>query len=220
MFRIIHVFSLLTSLTCCASPVRLEPKPNVIALFQKEWDKIKTFRADFTQSVYSKQLGLPPDDTEGALYLIRPDKLRWETKADGSFQILKGRELTIVRPNARRGNSSVEVYKDVNLIADTRLLKFLTGGAKFDSVYKIAILSETPEKAELKFVPKRGQKDSPPDTYIAEIDKNGYLLVSLTTETADSKVVVKFRDIKTNPEAVEETLFTYTPKEKDTVTRK
>jgi outer membrane lipoprotein-sorting protein len=186
----------------------------VLTGFQKFWDSTKTYQCNFFQSVYSKQLGTPPDENEGMLYVVKPEKLRWESTTDESFQVMNGKEITYVHRNPRRSATLVDIYPNFKKIVGARSLSFLAGKANFKALYKGELLGEDAKTVRLKLIPK----DEPDETYIAEIDKGGYFLVSLTTDTVDTKVVMKFSNAKTNL-TLPDKLFEYKPKPTDIVHR-
>lgn len=227
MFPAMKLFFLLFAVACASSPspsptpTALPPEPSarnpetyiaeVVAKLQKSWDAAKSYQAEFKQVVLSKRMGTR-DETEGVLYVAKPDRLRWETRTDGSTQILSGKKLTNIQENKRRKSRTVDIYKDVRKVTGGTPLNFLSGKSKFKEIYNIKMLSETPEMVELKLVPKReGQ-----ETLIAEVDKSSYFLRSLTTENTESRVRTEFSNIKTNVK-LDSKLFEFKPGQQDVV---
>lgn len=207
--------------TATPTPTPVPPEPSsrnpeayvieVVAKLQKSWDSAKNYQAEFKQVVLSKRMGTR-DETEGMLYVAKPDRLRWESKTDSSTQVLNGKKLTNIQENKRRKSRTVDIYKDVRKVTGGTPLNFLSGKAKFKEIYNIKMLSETPEMAELKLMPKReGQ-----ETLIAEVDKSSYFLRSLTTENAESRVRTEFSNIKTNVK-LDSKLFEFKPDPQDVV---
>lgn len=183
----------------------------VVGKLQKSWDNTKNYKANFKQVIFSKRMGTRDENT-GVLYVIKPTKLRWESKTDGTLQILNGNRLINVTENKRRGNRVVDIFKDVKKVMDTSQLQFLSGKAKFEELYNIKLVAETAKQVELKLTPK-GQTA---ETYVAEVDKTSYFLRSLTTENADSRVRIEFIDTKINV-PMDDKLFTFTKLETDVV---
>ena len=212
---------LLIALLFCSCSFAKAPSPppktpeayaaEVAGKFQKSWDTMKSYQANFKQIVFSKRMGTR-DETEGLLSVIKPDKLRWETKTDGSVQILNGKKMINVQENKRRKNRVVDIYSDVRKVTSSTPLNFLSGKSKFKDIYHIKLLSETPKAAELKLSPKKEGEE----TLIAEVDKASYFLRSLTTENAESRVRIEFSDIKTNAK-LDKGLFEFKPDPKDVV---
>lgn len=184
----------------------------LLTSFQKTWDETKTYQASFKQTVESKQMGTK-DESTGILYVEKPSKLRWESGTDGSVQILNGNQLTSIQINKRRSTKTVNILKDVSKTVDSKALSFLAGKAKFADLYNSKLLKENDKVASLKLTPQKG---APGESYVAEIDKKGYFLVSLTTEAPDSKVVMEFSEIKPNLK-LDGKLFEYKADPKDII---
>lgn len=195
-----------------SSALAADPKLDaLLAKFQKTWDATKTYQADFKQNVLSKQMGTT-DVSEGFLAVEKPSRLRWDTRTDGSLQILNGKKLTNVQENKRRKNRVVDIYHDVGKVMGGTPLKFLSGKAKFKELYQIQLVKETDEQAELKLTPKRAGEDP----LVAEVDKKSYFLRALTTESVDSRVRIEFSNVKTNVK-LDGKLFAFQPGPKDVV---
>jgi outer membrane lipoprotein-sorting protein len=180
---------------------------------QKKWDEAKTYQARFKQIVFAKRLGTR-DESVGLVSVSKPNRLRWVSETDGTLQILNGKSLTNVTENPRRKVTEVEIYPDAAKAVDSKLLKFLAGQARFKTLYKFKLDSETAEIATVKFNPLKGDGEA----LIAEIDKNSYLLRSLTTDSEDNRVRVEFTDIQLNVK-LDSKLFEYQPKKTDVVRR-
>jgi len=188
-----------------------DPKAlEILESLQKEWDKAKTYRAKFKQTVTSTQIGALPDEADGVLSIQKPDRLRWE-QTDGSFQIINGKQIKHVHKN-RRGTTIVDIYSNIDRVDGSKPLSFLTGKAKFSSLYQPQLVSQDAQKAILKLIPRVKSEE----TFIAEIRKAGYFLDALTTETPETKVVMRFSEIKTNLE-LDKSLFEYKEKKDDVV---
>jgi outer membrane lipoprotein-sorting protein len=181
------------------------------------WKNIRTYQAKFTQEVYSKTVPSDkPDTTQGTIYLQRPDHLRWETQGENGspeVQILAGDELKSIRKN-RRGTTLVDIYSNVKNQPSAKPLNFLMGKEALTKIYKVKVKGETDSQVTLELI----SKASPKESYIAEIDKQGYFLLSLTTDTAESKVIMKFEHPKLNV-GLKSDLFNYSPKPGDIVHR-
>jgi len=180
---------------------------------QKSWDTIRTFQASFTQVVFAKRLGTR-DESQGVVYILKPNKFRWESTSDDSFQIMNGNQLTSVQTNKRRGTRFVDVYHDISKVVDAKPMNFLAGKIKFAELYEAKLLSETEKLLELKLTPKGGAEE----TYIAEIDKGSYLFHALTTDSVDTRVRMEFSNIKTNLK-LNGKLFEFKPTSQDVVNR-
>lgn len=214
---IARIFALLALLF--ASSVQAQKTAEVTAIaalakLQATWDSMKSYRSQFKQVVVDKRLG-DRDESDGVLTVIKPDKLRWESKTDQSVQILSGKRLTNVHINRRRLSTTVDIWEDAAKNLDSRTLKLLAGQLKFADLYRPELLKETPKSLEIKMKPK-----SPgAETLIAEIDKESYLLRALITDSGDSRVVVEFSQMKANPTDIDPALFDYKPGPKDVVHR-
>lgn len=197
-----------------AKPVaKPDPKTSILDALQKRWDETKTYEAKFKQKVTAKQLGTE-DESEGTVSVSKPNRLRWVSSTDNSIQILNGNKLTNIRENKRRETTEVDIYANAGKAVDSKLLKFLSGKAKFKTLYQYEVTSETPEIATVKFVGKAGDGE----TLIAEIDRKSYLLRSLTSDSSDNLVRIEFSDIRTNVK-LDKKLFEYQPKKSDVVRR-
>lgn len=178
---------------------------------QKNWDETKSYEADFKQVVFAKSLG-DRDESTGKIYVVKPNKLRWETPERGQTQIMDGKKLWLVQENKRRKTRTVDTYSDVSKAVDAISLSFLSGKSKFREKYSVTILGDDDKQVSLKLVPKGGQGE----TLIAEISKPSYLLRSLTTESVDTRVRIDFSNVKANVE-IDDTLFTFKPKSSDII---
>jgi len=207
---------LLTLLFTQALFAAAPPKPSAASLvdgFQKAWDAAKTYEAKFKQKVTAKHLGTE-DESEGTVSVSKPNRLRWVSLTDNSTQILNGNKLTNIRENKRRQTTEVDIYANAGKAVDSKLLKFLSGKAKFKALYQYEVTGETPEIATVKFVGKAGDGES----LVAEIDKKSYVLRSLTSDSSDNLVRIEFSDTRTNVK-LDAKLFEYQPKKSDTVRR-
>ena len=184
---------------------------DILDKFQTTWDATKTYQASFQQSVFDKRLGTR-ETFEGDISIAKPSRLRWESKTDQSLQILNQKKLIHIQTNARRKVRTVDIYLDSSKTADTRMLNLLAGKVKFKQVYEAKLLQETPTAFELKLIPKSPQWDP----YLAEIDKESYLLRALTSDSNDSRVRIDFKQPKQGME-LEDALFTYEKKADDVV---
>lgn len=205
------LLSLFTTLALSATQAPKGSAETILAKFQQTWDNTATYQATFKQTVFSKQMGTS-DLSEGELYVEKPSRLRWDTRSEGSLQILNGKTLTNVQTNARRKNRVVDIYRDVSKVLGSAPLKFLSGKAKFKDIYQIKLIAQTPEVAEMKLTPKGKGEDS----LVVAVDKKSFFLKSLTTESVDSRVKIEFFDIKTNVK-LDEKLFAFQPEAKDIV---
>lgn len=184
---------------------------DIIGRLQAKWDKTESFQASFRQTVTSKQLGTR-DESRGAVSVLKPERLRWESETDGSTQILNGGKFIVIQKNPRRGTREVDIYHNVSKAIDTKLLKFLAGKAKFKSIYRFQLLKDRPDVATLSFSPLKGTGD----VIVAEIDKKSYLLRSVTSNSDDSEVRLELINIKTNV-TLDPSLFEYKPSSSDIV---
>ncbi len=183
----------------------------IIEKLQKSWDAAETYQAKFTQIIFQKGVGTREEAT-GLLSVKKPGRLRWEQESDGLIQIFNDKKFLVITTNKRRGTTVVDIYKDASKVADSQSLSFLSGKSKFREIYRIELLSDENGVAKLKFTPKV----VPDDSLVAEIDKESYLLRSLTSESVDSRVRTEFTDTKVNPK-LDERLFDYKPGPKDVV---
>ncbi len=207
------------SLTCFATEKAkvkgaTKPKPEatkpvaglagpLVERLQTSWDEAKSYKAKFKQVLFYKRMGTR-EESVGTLYVSKPGKMRWESDTDGVVQIMNGKKLWVIKPNKRRGIQIVDVFSDLKKIMDPRPLAFLSGTGKFKELYEVELISENAKLAELKFFPKTAATDS----LIAEIDKESYLLRSLTTDSSDSRARTEFTHTEVNP-SLDEKLFEY-----------
>ena len=175
----------------------------VMTKFQGVFAKTKSFKAAFTQSVFSKIMETT-DSSTGTIYVSRPDKFRWESKTEGFTQIINGKKLWHVQPEAKRGKTLVTIYNDFTQKADPQFLQFITGKLKIKDHYTWKLLKNEKDSLTVKLTPKK--KGSEP--YIAEIDKKRYFLASLSYETADTKTKVSFNELQLDV-PLEDKLFEY-----------
>lgn len=189
--RMKPAFFLLWALPAFAAPTKSDA---ALAKLQAAWDETKSYQAEFTQTVKSKGTGLTEDPSEGTLSVIKPDKLRWEDRTAKTTQILNGDEHWDITENTRRKSRTVTYTPNIHKVMGKSALAILSGRGKFKDYYQVKLVSETPKEAVLRLVPKTDSNE----TLIAKIDKNGYVLRSLTTEAQDSQVVLEFKKIQRN----------------------
>ncbi len=182
----------------------------ILNKFQTLWDQTQSYQARFHQVIYSKALGTR-DEVVGMLRVRKPDRLRWEGE-DGNTEILNGKKLTVIQKNRRTGGNSVDIYKDVSKQMDTKGLSFLVGNAKLRDLYHCVLGEEKGQMVEVKLKPK----GTASETYIAKINKESYVLASLTTDTIDTRIVLNLLEIKRGIQ-LEDKLFDYRPLDSDIV---
>lgn len=192
MKRLLAGLTLLGSLTLAApAPTpKAEPIDPLLEKVQAAWKEVKTFRSPFKQTVKSKGLGTTEEST-GTLTLQKPDKFRWESATDGTLQIINGKQMTQVQPKAQRNRNVVDVYRDVSKRFDPRLLQLLAGNIDLREHYRPKLGKGTKRAHSIVLVPKRKGEE----TYIAEIDRESYLLTALSFETEDTRTRLEL----TNP---------------------
>ncbi len=180
------------------------PSDASLDALQSAWDETKSYRADFTQSVHSKAAALEEDAARGTITVVKPDKLRWEDTTNNTTQLLNGEDYWEITSNPRRKSRTVTHTPKVSAMVGKTALAILTGRGKFKEFYRVKLLEDSPAEARLQLKPKAGGAE----TLIAKIDKKGYVLRSLTTDSPDSKVVVEFTNIQRNS-TFPEKLFCY-----------
>ncbi len=193
MADLLSFFLLLLPLSF-AKPVTDGKEFAAVERLQASLAQTTSYEAAFTQTVHSKGMG-PEDPSTGTLSVIKPDKLRWEDRTTLVTQILNGDEYWELTENKRRKSRTVTYQKGVRKHLSRTSFSVLSGSGKFQDFYRVKLVSESPTEAVLELVAKA----LPHESLIAKIDKNGYVLRSLTTETPDSKVVLEFSQVRRNP---------------------
>ncbi len=207
LFLMIGAFNLLA-----ATPPTPD-MPKLLKETQAAWKAAKTFKSPFSQSVKSKFMGTS-DVSEGTITVVKPDRFRWESKTDGSIQILKGKELTLVQPKAQRGKTVVDIYPDFSKQADPKFLDLLAGTVDLAQQYTPKFISQNDTQVVVDLKAKKADQPS----YIAEISKKGYLLLALSYEDESTLTRMEFKDPQTNA-SIDEGLFSYQPAADDIVNR-
>lgn len=202
------------SLIGCTSASALQkldatPQPSVEAL-QLNWDTTKSFQADFVQTVKSKGLGMDEEPSSGTVSVVKPGRLRWEDKTNHVTQILNEGKYWEIAENKRRKSRTVTHTPDVSGELSNTAFQVLAGTGKFVEFFRVKLIKETPKEAVLELIPKTKTNE----TLIAKIDKKGYVLRSLTTNSQDSQVVVTFSNIRRNTD-LGDSLFSYEKQEND-----
>ncbi|MBI4405471.1 MAG: outer membrane lipoprotein carrier protein LolA [Deltaproteobacteria bacterium] len=182
-----------------------------LAAVEKDWDSKQTIEAAYTQTIYSKRLG-NRDITKGKILIKKPNKLRWECHTDSTLEIINGKKFIHAKPNKRRGTVAVDIYKDISKRTDMSLLGFLSSKGEFKKHYNIQPVSENSQSVTFKLIPK-GTSSEP---LVAQIAKESYVLLSLTTDTVDSSSRIDFTDTKANG-PLNDKLFEYEPQKNDVV---
>ncbi|MBY0370190.1 outer membrane lipoprotein carrier protein LolA [bacterium] len=161
---------------------------------QASWDKTTSYEADFIQTIKSKTPGLDEEPSRGVIAVEKPLKMRWEDKTAKATQLLNGKEYWEITENTRRKSRAVTHEADVSKNLAKSSLQVLAGTGKFKDFYKVKLVKENEREAVLELIPKAGGNE----TLTARLDKNGYVLRTLTTESPDSTVTVEFKNIKRN----------------------
>jgi outer membrane lipoprotein-sorting protein len=187
------------------------PTDTLINSIQVAWDKISSYEAEFHQTVTSKGLGTR-EETQGTLQVQKPLKLRWETPAQNSIQILNGSQLWQIRKSKRRKTTQVDHYRDISKLVDARSLSFLSGKISIKKSYKYKILADSPKSVLLALTPLSGGLE----TYLAEILKPSYSLGALKIESPESETRIVFSNVRANV-SLPESLFQYEPGPQDVV---
>lgn len=113
-----------------ATPLFGETAPGRVAdKIQEAWNAVQTYKASFSQVVFSKGMGTR-DESKGTVYVVKPGKLRWESATDNITQLLSGNEFFVIKPNARRGTVVVDVWRDLKKAMDVKPLEFLVGASE------------------------------------------------------------------------------------------
>jgi len=207
------VFYLLFHISLIASPgTQSKNLANEIMIkFQKKFEATKSFEAQFVQTVFSKAFGTS-DISKGTVYVLKPNRFRWESTSEGSIQIINGKKMTYIQPKARNNRTVVTIYEDFTKQADPKFLEFLTGKIKLKAHYRWSLVKNKKASVVVKLTPqKKGA-----ETYIAEIDKTRYFLTALGTDSADAKTDVVFSQVRLNSDP-EPKLFEYQIKSDDIV---
>lgn len=183
--------------------------PSFVKEFETSWNKTSSYQAQFKQSVRSTRLGSTEEST-GALWVSKPGKLRWEG-SDGVIQILNGKKVVLIKKNRRKKNRTIDIYENGLGKLDVQALGFLSGGPNFLNNYHIHLVEPGKERAKIQLSSK-----SSAETFVAEIDKSGYFLAALTTESPEARVRIEFSERKINP-PLDDSLFAYVPEPGDVV---
>ena len=182
--------------------------------FQKAWDKIETLSSEVKQTSENKALGLEPEVQTGTLLLKKPGFLRFDSVTEKPSQVVNPKEFILIKADPKNNRQKVEIFEIKRAKSLPKAFEFLSGKKPFKMLYNVQSIEDKGAKRAIRFVPKEGKKDA----YIAEIEKNSYLLKTLTIEAGDSKVSLELGQLKTN-EKIEDSKFKYQPDPKDLVNR-
>ncbi len=196
--------------TLAQSKASSEAARAALEKLQTSWKQTQSYQTDFTQTVKSKATALEEEPSEGTLSVIKPNHLRWEDKTTHITQLLNADSYWEITENPRRKTRSVVERKGVSKSVGKSSLAILLGRGKFEEFYKVRLLSDSKLEAVLQLIPK----GDPSETLIAKVDKNGYVLRSLTTDSPDSRIEVLFKNTRRNVD-LPESLFQYEKKPND-----
>lgn len=200
------------SLIGASEDLKRQSLPEEIKRFEASWEKVVGYQARFTQTVHALRLGTT-DVTTGMIYVRKPGRLRWEA-SDGTTQILNARQATLIKRSQRKKGRLVDIYKDGAKHLDSAAFTFLSGGKNFLRNYRALVLDSSPTVSRIRLTPQGANRES----FIAEIDKSGYFLAALTTESFEARVRVEFSERQVNP-ALSDSLFEYVAEPDDVVHR-
>lgn len=192
-----------------ASLAAAQSLEEVVAGVEGTYARIVDLKADFTQQAFNKSLG-QVIKAEGAVYLKRPGKMRWEYRTPSPQQIVSdGQSLWVYTPELNQ----VNVGEAPRALAGPAG-SFLAGLGKVSEEFTVRFLNPAARSDEagnlvLDLTPKR---PTPVLTrLILSVDPREFLVrKAVLYDQFENTVTMLFTRVAVNP-GLADRLFTFTP---------
>ncbi len=173
---------------------------------QKEYEKISTFEADFTQKSYVKMMN-QTQSVEGQVTIKKPGKMKWIYGApDTQILISDGTNLWLYIPEEEQ---ATKVPVESIYSSNTPAL-FLAGKGKLTQSFNVQSVSEEDPSIFVTLVPKTEEQGL--ERLILHADKKNYQITGSTVyDKLGNKTEIRFSRIRINREIPNEQFQLKTP---------
>ena len=208
-----HYLTLATMLAAlCASSALAAQQQSAEALaqaLQQQYDKVKDFKASFTQTTKGGVLRIQSKGGEGTVAVKKPGKMRWDyTKPEKQLIVSDGVRIYDYDPVTRE-LSVTQVPSDDQ--APTATL-FLSGKGNILRDFKVSKV-DSPVKGTLalRLDPRKAESDYA--YLVVAFDPSSYQIRGLTThDDQNGETTIVFTDIKQNTNIPDKTFTVVEPR--------
>ena len=173
---------------------------------QRQYEKVSTFEADFTQRSYVKMMN-QTQSVKGTVKIKKPGKMKWVYGApDTQILISDGKNLWLYVPEEEH---ATKVPVESIYSSNTPAL-FLAGKGKLTRSFNVESVSEENRNILVTLVPKN--EDQGLARLILHADKKNYQITGSTVyDKLGNKTEIRFSRIRINREIPEEQFQLKTP---------
>ena len=173
---------------------------------QRQYEKVSTFEADFTQRSYVKMMN-QTQSLKGTVKIKKPGKMKWVYGApDTQILISDGKNLWLYVPEEEQ---ATRVPVESIYSSNTPAL-FLAGKGKLTQSFNVESVSEENKNILVTLVPKND--DQGLARLILHADKKNYQITGSTVyDKLGNKTEIRFSRIRINREIPEEQFQLKTP---------
>jgi len=173
---------------------------------QRQYEKVATFEADFTQKSYVKMMN-QTQNTQGTVQIKKPGKMRWVYGApDTQILISDGKSIWLYVPEEEQ---ATRVPVESIYSSNTPAL-FLAGKGKLTEAFDVESVSQEKQHIIVTLVPKNG--DQGLARLILLADKKNYQIIGSTVyDKLGNKTEIRFNRIRVNRGISEEQFQLKTP---------
>ena len=173
---------------------------------QRQYEKVSTFEADFTQRSYVKMMN-QTQSIKGTVKIKKPGKMKWVYGApDTQILISDGKNLWLYVPEEEQ---ATKVPVESIYSSNTPAL-FLAGKGKLTRSFNVESVSQENQNILVTLVPKN--EDQGLARLILHADKKNYQITGSTVyDKLGNKTEIRFSRIRINREILEEQFQLRTP---------
>ena len=173
---------------------------------QRQYEKVSTFEADFTQRSYVKMMN-QTQSIKGTVKIKKPGKMKWVYGApDTQILISDGKNLWLYVPEEEQ---ATKVPVESIYSSNTPAL-FLAGKGKLTRSFNVESVSQENQNILVTLVPKN--EDQGLARLILHADKKNYQITGSTVyDKLGNKTEIRFSQIRINREIPEEQFQLRTP---------
>ncbi len=173
---------------------------------QKQYEKVSTFEADFTQQSYVKAMD-QVQSLKGKVQIKKPGKMRWVYGApDTQILISNEKTLWLYSPDEEQ---ATKLPADSIYSSNTPAL-FLAGKGKLTQAFNVESVVEENPNTIVTLVPKNEGQGLAKLVLLA--DKKSYQIIGSTVyDKLGNKTEIRFKRIRVNQEISEEQFQLKTP---------
>ena len=173
---------------------------------QRQYEKVSTFEADFTQRSYVKMMN-QTQSVKGTVKIKKPGKMKWVYGApDTQILISDGKNLWLYVPEEEQ---ATKVPVESIYSSNTPAL-FLAGKGKLTRSFNVESVSQENQNILVTLVPKN--EDQGLARLILHADKKNYQITGSTVyDKLGNKTEIRFSRIRINREILEEQFQLRTP---------